>query len=230
MKKIIGLLLFATCLVACSSNSSPKVGTSLPLKNNGELDIHFINTGRGECTYIVYPDGTTFLTDASGSLLEFGVKKSDPLIARPSADITAGQVVVDYINHFSPDVSKGKIDYMLLTHFHEDHMGSYRDSLPYHESGRFQLSSLPEIGSKLVIGKLMDRTYPEYDYPTAELLDNKMMNNYRAFLEWTKEVNGTSVERWVVGSDKQVVPLHECEANIKVRNICGNGSFNGSSI
>ena len=223
MRRFVGLLLSVLYVTGCVSSSLEEVGLPLPLKAEGELDIHFINTGRGESTYIIYPDGTTFLTDASGSLLEFGVKKSDPLIARPSSDISAGQVIVDYINHFSPEVSKGRIDYVLLTHYHEDHMGTYSDSLPYHESGRFQLSSLPEIGSNLVIGKIMDRDYPDYDYPSVSSLDSKMMRNYRAFLDWTKQMHGTCVERWKVGSEHQVVSLHQSSADVKVRNVCGNG-------
>lgn len=45
------------------------VGQSLPAWTEGCLDIHSINTGRGESTFYILPDGTTMLIDAAGSLL-----------------------------------------------------------------------------------------------------------------------------------------------------------------
>ena len=41
-----------------------KVGEPLPLWTDGCLDIHFINSGRGECAFYILPDGTTLLVDA----------------------------------------------------------------------------------------------------------------------------------------------------------------------
>ena len=36
----------------------------LPEWQPGFLDIHHINTGRGDAAFMVFPDGTTFLVDA----------------------------------------------------------------------------------------------------------------------------------------------------------------------
>ncbi|MCD8295462.1 MAG: hypothetical protein LUE27_09520 [Clostridia bacterium] len=203
-----------------------KVGKTLPAWQEGEYDIHFINTGRGECTWQIFPDGTTFLSDASGSLLKYGAdSKSDPLTPKPSADITAGQVIVDYINHFSPEVSKGHINYFLLTHFHGDHCGSVTPELPEHESGMFQMSSLAEIGTKLTIDKIMDRDYPDYSYPIPARQNNQTVNNYRGFAEWTVSQNGTEIEKWDVGSCTQVVPVHDPDCGVTVRNYSGSGCF-----
>ena len=41
-----------------------KVGEPLPLWAEGCLDIHLINSGRGECAFYILPDGTTLLVDA----------------------------------------------------------------------------------------------------------------------------------------------------------------------
>ena len=41
-----------------------EVGKALPAWEEGVLDIHAINTARGECTYIILPDGTTMVVDA----------------------------------------------------------------------------------------------------------------------------------------------------------------------
>ncbi len=221
------LTVLATFLaVFCScSGESVKVGVPLPAWQEGEMDIHFINTGRGECTWQIMPDGTTFLVDASGSLLKFGVEASDPLPSKPSDDLTAGKVVVDYINHFSPAVSAGHVNYFMLTHHHPDHMGSLNPEVPYHESGLFQLSSITEIGSSLVFDTILDRDYPAFSYPTPESQDSRLMHNYEAFLDWTAETNGSKIEQWNVGSCSQVVPVHNPDCGVSVRNFAGNGRF-----
>ncbi|MBR5906152.1 MAG: hypothetical protein IKZ51_06835 [Bacteroidales bacterium] len=43
------------------------VGEPLPLWQDGYLDIHSINGGRGESFYYIMPDGTTMLVDAAGA-------------------------------------------------------------------------------------------------------------------------------------------------------------------
>ena len=47
-----------------------EVGKPLPLWKEGYFDIHAINTGRGECTFFIMPDGTTMCVDAG----EIGAK------------------------------------------------------------------------------------------------------------------------------------------------------------
>lgn len=43
----------------------PKVGQTLPDWSEGYLDIHAVNTGRGECSLLILPDGTTMLVDTA---------------------------------------------------------------------------------------------------------------------------------------------------------------------
>src|SRR5690554_174014 len=51
------------------NNDSNPVGKVLPDWEEGYLDIHAINTGRGESQLLIFPDGTTMLIDAAGSLI-----------------------------------------------------------------------------------------------------------------------------------------------------------------
>ena len=51
-------------LLSCSDDGN------LPAWEEGYMDIHFINTGRGESVYHIFPDGTTLLMDTAGSLLK----------------------------------------------------------------------------------------------------------------------------------------------------------------
>ena len=41
-----------------------EVGQRLPKWREGQMEIHHINTGRGVCTFCIFPDGTTMLIDA----------------------------------------------------------------------------------------------------------------------------------------------------------------------
>lgn len=224
MKKAVIVFSAALLLAGCGPEKA-RVGEPLPLWHEGELDIHFINTARGECEYQILPDGTTVLVDASGSLLKYGEEKSEPLPAKPSEDMTAGRVIADYIRHFSPEVSQGHINYLLITHFDGDHIGSYREWLPMHSSGLFRAGSLQEIGDALVFDRIMDRDYPDYTTPTPAFMDNAKMKNYIAFVEWYRSEKGAQVEKWDVGSNRQIVPLHDTSHGVTVRNMSGNGVF-----
>ncbi len=228
--KRLSLILIMGLLVACGVEK-PEIGKTLPAWQEGELDVHFINTGRGECTWQVMPDGTTVLVDASGSLLQFGVEKSDPLVSKPNNDISAGQVIVDYINHFNPEVSRGHINYFVLSHLDGDHIGSYNPELPMHESGKFRIASVQEIGTKLIFDNVLDRNYPDYDYPydlrsvVTNPVTAERMVNYTNFLEWTAETNGTKLDSFRAGSNSQIVPIHNADCGVSVRNYSGNGAF-----
>ncbi len=229
MKKLS--LIFTLCILAACGVEKPEVGKTLTAWQEGELDVHFINTARGECIWQVMPDGTTVLIDASGSLLQFGVEKAEPLIAKPNDQISSGQVIVDYINHFNPEVSKGHINYFVLSHLDGDHYGSYNADLPMHESGKFKIASVQEIGTKLIFDNVLDRNYPDYDYPldltSVEYYPKtgERMQNYISFLEWSAETNGTKLAAFKAGSKSQIVPVNNPDCGVTVRNYSGNGAF-----
>ena len=75
------------------------VGQPLPAWTEGCLDIHSINTGRGESTLYILPDGTTMLIDAAGSLLSPNAEKP-PTPSKPNGNITSGAVIIDYIKAY----------------------------------------------------------------------------------------------------------------------------------
>lgn len=51
-------------------DTSIKVGEILPAWQEGEMDIHFINTTTGESAFVIMPDGTQLLIDAASSLVK----------------------------------------------------------------------------------------------------------------------------------------------------------------
>ena len=56
--------------------SDVKVGSPLPAWEEGEMDIHFINTTTGECMFLILPDGTQMMIDAAGSEVATGAVNS----------------------------------------------------------------------------------------------------------------------------------------------------------
>src|SRR5690606_41021032 len=83
------------------------------------LDVHHINTGKGESSFFIFPDGTTMLVDA-GSSSRVRPPRPNP---QPNASRMPGEWISRYILHMMEGQQVKKIDYILLTHFHSDHMG-----------------------------------------------------------------------------------------------------------
>ena len=70
------------------------------------LTVHFIDVGQGDATLIITPHGRTVLVDTGGTLGE------------SSFDI-GERVVAPYLKHYGVRA----IDYLILTHGHQDHAG-----------------------------------------------------------------------------------------------------------
>lgn len=218
-----------------------KVGKPLPRWTEGMLDLHHINTGRGDSAFYILPDGTTMLVDA-GEMdpTEERVHSPRNAPAVPNASRAPFEWVVDYIEQVSPDASH--VDYAYLTHFHSDHMGCVSEMAKEAESGIYKLVGLVGVGDRMRFDRLVDRGYPHYDYPLP-LDDPKLvaaygdragfrktretMNNYRAFIEYQKQQNGLRPEKFEVGVTDQFV-LQKNKAKyptFEIRNICGNGEI-----
>lgn len=204
-----------------------KVGEVLEPWVKGSLDIHFINTGRGESTFYVLPDGTTMLVDMAGSLLtdeEAGGKYPTP--PKPNASTSSATVIVNYINHFSSkSQSHGHIDYAILSHFHEDHMGTYRTTLPDGGDGTFKMTSFAEIGTILPYSHIMDRCYPDYDYPAP--MTAAKYKNVQNFYAWTIANKGSVVEAFDAGKLNQISLVYDkgTYGSFKIQNLSANGEY-----
>lgn len=70
---------------------------------DGEMAVHFLDVGQGDCSLIVMPNGKTVLIDAS-------VKDE-------------GKNILEYLSYQKVE----RIDYFILTHPHADHIGSARE-------------------------------------------------------------------------------------------------------
>ena len=197
------------------------VGEVLPPWSPGILDIHQINTGRGDAAFFIFPDGTTMLVDAG----DWGLQVPRRTLPRPDASRTPGEWIAGYIRHMLSHESRPVLDYGYITHFHGDHMGSLSPDSQMSKSAQYKLTGFTEVGEHIPILKMLDRGWPNYDWPQS--LENPMMENYRAFLKWQIERNGMKVERLQPGRNDQIVLVHDPERyrDFEVRNIAANGEI-----
>ena len=194
-------------------------GGPLPAWQEGELDIHHINTGRGEASFFIFPDGTNLLVDTSGKTVE---APPFSLPTRPDASRPPGEWVARYIRRLLPKRGQ-RIDYVLLSHFHGDHMGAVVENSPHSRKGGYQLSGITEIAEHLPIGTILDRGWPDYRYPAP--LESRTVRNYRAFLDWQIQHHGLRVERFAPGRREQITLLHRPATypQFEIRNLMVNG-------
>lgn len=97
---IVIILALTFILSACSINLSLPVTNTKESSETSDLLIYFIDVGQADCTLIELPNGEEALIDTGNA---------------GDADL-----VIDTINSLNID----DIEYLILTHPHEDHMGS----------------------------------------------------------------------------------------------------------
>lgn len=215
--------ILAAATLACHAQAqpaAPEVSKPFPAWVKGVLDIHHINTGRGEAQLMVLPDGTSLLVDTSGKTVE---KPPFSLPTRPDASRAPGEWVARYVQRVLPRPAN-KIDFVVLSHFHGDHMGAIVPDSPRAPNGAYQLSGITEIAEHLSIGKVIDRNWPSYDYPAP--ISNPTVDNYRRFLEWQIANRGLAVEQFAPGRNDQLVLLRDPKAyaSFEIRNLASNGN------
>ena len=198
-----------------------QAGRELSQWQPGMLEIHQISTGRGNSGLYVFPDGTTMLVDAGQNASKTPRHTPD----RPDSSRSAGEWITRYILHALRHQAQPALDYVLLTHFHGDHMGAPSATAPASESGAYKLAGLMHVGESIAIGKLLDRGWPDYNYPAP--LEDDATNNYRAFVSWQTQNNKLTVERFAPGRNDQVMLVHDPKKypDFEFRNIGANGEI-----
>jgi len=220
MKLRLLLTLVVLAATPMLARSEDVVGRPITPWQPGMLDIHQISTGRGNAGLYVFPDGTALLVDAGE--LPGPDPKHTP--ARPDDSRRAGEWVVRYIRHALRRDPQPALDYVLLTHFHQDHMGEVAPGMPVSPHG-YVLTGVTRVVEDLKVGKLLDRGWPDYGNATEP--EQPFMKNYVAFVKWQTEKNALKVERFVPGRNDQVVLCHDPRKYLRFefRNVGANGEI-----
>lgn len=204
-----------------------------PKWEKGYFDIHHIETGGGNSTFMIFPDGTTMLIDAGSLNFNAFNKRHYPLKTShlfPSDSLQSGGWIFNYIKQVFPEGFQPVIDYALITHFHSDHYGDITQDTDLSQNRLYKLSGITEIGNLIHIDKLIDRNYPSYNYP-VDLRNFKPVDstfiNYLKFIDDKKINCGLVVEALKVGSSNQIYLKHFSKdyPDFKVRNIKSGGTI-----
>ena len=213
-------ILVTFLILAAAVAQGQVVGEVLPPWTPGTLDIHQISTGRGNSALFIFPDGTTLMVDAGANA---GPVNPRWVPAQPDDSRTPGEWIIRYVRQMLRTDAPVRLDYVLLTHFHGDHIGAFHESEKPSKSGQYRLTGISEVGEEIPVGKIMDRGWPDYDYPAP--LTDSTVQNYRAFVKWQTEHNGMRIERFQPGRNDQIVMLRAPTQykDFEVRNIVMNG-------
>lgn len=230
---------------AATGQSIATIGQPLPAWRAGYLDLHHINTGRGNAAFYILPDGTTILFDA-GELDPTNPrttsKRNTPI--RPDDSRHPYEWIAAYIKSVAPQPTpqpsasttptappRPSIDYAVLSHFHEDHFGSWYPAAPLSSDRAFALTGITGVADLIPIHTLLTR---DYHYPVdPEILlkslpkDDHVVrtwSNYLAFIK-DKTSQGMQVQYLKAGSRSQIHLQNHPEAypTCYVQNVKSNG-------
>src|SRR6185436_3469657 len=194
-RSALGLM---AALLAAAPLAAQTVGQPLPRWTPGTLDIHQINTGRGNVALLVLPDGTSLLLDAGDG----GNPPPRGTAPRPDGSRPTAEWIARYVRALGVSA----IDYGYLTHFHDDHM-----------------NAIVDVAARVPIKKMFDRGWPDYGYPAPDYreLQGPAFLRYR---EWITR-GGVQGERLRPGRSDQIVLVKDAKAHprFEVRNVAANG-------
>jgi hypothetical protein len=163
-------------------------------------------------SFIILPDGTTVLIDAGKLDQKAFESKYAPLKATrqvPNDSLSPAQWASLYIKKVMPANAPPRIDYAIVTHFHDDHYGS-----------------LVELSKIIPIQNLIDRNYPNYDFPLdlkAFLAQNETFQTYLDFA-MHGDVHTQAAQP---GSATQIKLLHSPQhyPDLSIRTVKANGTI-----
>ena len=207
-------------------------GKPLPGWQEGYLDLHHINTGRGNAAFYVLPDGTTLLFDA-GELDPTNPrttsKRNTPI--RPNDSRQPYEWIAAYIKKLAPMKQNTVVDYAVISHFHDDHFGSWYPAAPLSGDKSYALTGITGVGSLLPVHCLLTR---DYHYPVSMETQFKnagqdsryvhTWNNYLAFIKAGQQ-QGMAAAFLKAGSATQVRLVHHAASypGFNVRIVKSNG-------
>lgn len=174
--------LAATVLLATLSFSSATTTTAAPSAKPKSLRIYFVDVEGGQATLFVTPEGQSLLIDTGWP----GNQGANPNSTAPSATLSAARDA-DRIVAAAKDAGLKKIDFVLITHYHEDHVGG-----------------VPELAERIPIGTFID--HGENHEPYGQFS--------KEFFEAYQRVLATGKYQHVVAKPGDILPIKGMQAQI----------------
>lgn len=192
-------------LLVATSGAGQTVGELLPAWQRGGLDIHHINTGEGAAAFFVLPDGTTLLVDCGdGAEIARAPRYKSP--RKPDESRMPGEWVARYLQKVQPGGTSAPVDFLVISHFHPDHMGG-----------------VPELLRHVTVRTVLDRGWPDYGAPLP--FAGPLAPRYRAALRDQVDHHQATIERFRAGAADQIRLRHTPAdfPGFSVRNLAVNG-------
>ena len=187
LSRIFILSVFLICTIKIISGQSPipRKGETFGPWTEGMLDLHHINIGRGNVAYYIFPDGTTLLFDA-GEQETTGAQSRRRASIHPNESRRAYEWIAHYINQVTPQGRNPVINYAILSHYHDDHMGAWYETAPKSSKGEYRLTGITGVAELIPVVVLLDRGYTfPYDFKSKKLEDSMKKNpvTYRYWMQ-----------------------------------------------
>ena len=178
------------------ADAGDSVGAPLSPWRPGHLEIHHISTGRGNCTLLIGPDGSSLMIDAGATADSLDVSTAP----RPNGSLRPGQWIARYARRRLPSFNQ-RLNGFLASHLHPDHIGAVTADSPSAPGGGYRLTGVTDVAQELPIDVLFDRGWPTYDYPSPQ--QARFATNYIAFAR-SRDKLGLRNERIEAGRADQV--------------------------
>ena len=209
--------------VAFSAMGAPGIIGAMPVYPGwkpGELDMHFIQTGVGEQTFFILPDGTTILLDC-GDMYRPQYLQHIPRV--PSPERLGGEWVSRYVQRL---VKERTIDYFLLSHWHSDHCGGPELRSKTTADGR------KVCGITLFAEDFGIRHYFDHQYPRSGVYalnpTNDSLEMMRAWIPYMHNKCGMEPHAFEVGAANQIAMLRDPRSYagaFEIRNLFANAVY-----
>ncbi|MCQ2513797.1 MAG: MBL fold metallo-hydrolase [Ruminococcus sp.] len=218
--KIIAIMLICVLtLCACNFDFDNNDNSDIEIKQD-KLIVHYLDVGQGDSIFVELPNNETMLIDA-------GITNE-------------GEGIINYINSFGYN----KIDYLVATHPHADHIGSMAYIVRHMEIGKIYMSEavattniykklLTTISdkkysiNKAVAGKkIVDEEKLSVDILAPSKIDDEILNNNSVVLMVTyKNI------KFLFNGDAQKEEIGDIEGDISadVLKVGHHGSSNATT-